>query len=647
MIKTAHQIETAIERILPRVAKPGRYTGGEYNQIRKNWDDVDFKIALAFPDIYDLGMSNLGLMILYDMINKHRNLLAERVYSPWTDMEALMREGDIPLFSLENKRAVREFDILGISLPYEQLFTNALNLLDLAGMPIRSEDRDASYPLVIAGGHGCYNPEPMAPFIDVFIIGEGEAALMEIIATLRATRDMDRETQLRYLTQLDGCYVPRFYDVAYADNGTIEAITPNMPEAPARVMKAICPVLPPPVTNFIIPFIETVHNRGPIEIMRGCTRGCRFCHAGMVTRPVRERPVEEVLTAMQDILDSTGYEEIALLSLSSSDYTHVLELTEKIGERFGHLGLNISLPSLRIESVSTQLMDNLSKSRRGGFTLAPEAATEKMRRTINKFVPDEQLLETAQAIFERGWRTIKLYFMIGHPMEELEDVQAIIELAKQVLKKGRQVHGNKASVNVGVSTFIPKPHTPFQWEPMGDSDLLQEKISLLRREMRGQGLRLRWSDPHESIFEGFLARGDRRMAEVVGKAWENGAKFDAWMEHYNAEAWNNALEAEGLDPRFYTHRKRPFDETFPWEHIDIAVTRQFLGEDYTMSKERETRVDCRDNCFACGILPKLNELRRGTELDDWQCPPVRKRKNYQPPIAPVPIVDGMMLPVIQ
>jgi len=266
----------------------------------------------------------------------------------------------------------------------------------------------------------------MAPYIDVFIIGEGEAAIMEVIATYRASRDMDRETQLRYLAQLDGCYVPRFYDVAYADDGTIEAITPNMPEAPAKVMKAISPVLPPPVTDFIIPFIETVHNRGPIEIMRGCTRGCRFCHAGMVTRPVRERPVEEVLTAMQDILDSTGYEEIALLSLSSSDYTNVLELTEKIGKRFGHLGLNISLPSLRIESVSTQLMDNLSKSRRGGFTLAPEAATEKMRRTINKFVPDEQLLETAQAIFERGWRTIKLYFMVGHPMEELEDVQAII-----------------------------------------------------------------------------------------------------------------------------------------------------------------------------------------------------------------------------
>ncbi len=647
MIKTAEQIQTAIERILPRVAKPGRYVGGEYNEIVKNWDEIDCKVALAFPDIYDLGMSNLGLMVLYDLINKHRNLLAERVYSPWTDMEALMREDGIPLFALESKQAIREFDILGISLPYEQLFTNALNLLDLAGMPIRSQDRDASYPLVIAGGHGCYNPEPMAPFIDLFVIGEGEAAIMEIISVVRATRGMDRETQLRYLAQVDGCYIPRFYDVAYSDDGVVTAITPNMPEAPAKVMKAIVPTLPPPVTDFIVPFIETVHNRGPIEIMRGCTRGCRFCHAGMVARPVRERPVDEVLDAIDAILESTGYEEIALLSLSSSDYTNVLELTEKIGERYGHLGLNISLPSLRIESVSTQLMDNLSKSRRGGFTLAPEAATEKMRRTINKFVPDEQLLETAQAIFERGWRTIKLYFMIGHPMEELEDVQAIIDLAKQVLKKGRQVHGNKASVNVGVSTFIPKPHTPFQWEPMGDSDLLQEKISLLRRKMRGQGVRLRWSDPHESMFEGFLSRGDRRMAEVVGKAWQKGAKFDAWMEHFNAEAWQNALAEEGLDPRFYTHRRRPFTEMFPWEHIDIAVTRKFLGEDYQMSKERATRGDCRDNCYACGILPRLKKLRQGTELDDWKCPPVRKGKSYQPPVPPVPMVEGIPLVVIQ
>ncbi|MCB0026257.1 MAG: radical SAM protein, partial [Anaerolineales bacterium] len=329
------QIEIALERILPRVTKPGRYTGGEYNQIVKNWDEVEFKAALAFPDIYDLGMSNLGLMILYDIINKYPNLVAERVYSPWIDMEEVLRTQNLPLFSLETKHAIREFDLLAISLPYEQLFTNALNLMDLAGMPIRSLDRDESYPLVIAGGHACLNPEPMAPFIDVFVIGEGENAIMEIIATLMGSKGMDRETQLRYIAQIEGCYVPRFYEVTYQADGTIEHISPTMPEAPQKVMKTIVPVMPKPVTNFIIPFVETVHNRAPIEIMRGCTRGCRFCHAGMITRPVRERPVDEVLDAMEEILENTGYEEIALLSLSSSDYTNVLELTEKIGQRFG------------------------------------------------------------------------------------------------------------------------------------------------------------------------------------------------------------------------------------------------------------------------------------------------------------------------
>jgi radical SAM family uncharacterized protein len=647
MIKTPEQIEIALERILPRVAKPGRYTGGEYNQVVKEWNEIDYKVALAFPDIYDLGMSNLGLMILYDIVNKHRNLLAERVYSPWTDMEAIMRQQGLPLFSLETRHAIREFDMLAITLPYEQLFTNALNLLDLAGLPVRSEDRDETYPLVIAGGHACYNPEPMAPFIDVFVIGEGEEAILRLIGTMRAAAHLDRRTQLRYIAQIEGCYVPRFYDVTYYDDGTVKAITPNVPEAPVRVMKTIVPVLPPPVTDFIIPFVETVHNRAPIEIMRGCTRGCRFCHAGMVTRPVRERPVEEVLAAMAQILEKTGYEEIALLSLSSSDYTHVLELTEKIGQRFGPQGLNISLPSLRTETVSTQLMDNLGDSRRGGFTLAPEAATEKMRNIINKYVTHEELIETAREIYRRDWRTIKLYFMIGHPMEEMEDVEAIIDLSKQVLAEGRRFHGKKASVNVGVSTFIPKPHTPFQWEPMGQMDEIYEKLALLKRKIRGAGLRLRWNDPQESLFEGFLTRGDRRTAEVVERAWRKGARFDAWMEHFQEDAWQEALAEEGVDPFFYTHRQRHIDELFPWEHIDVAVTKKFLTQDYLMSQQQETRIDCRHQCFACGILPKLKDLRRETPAEAWECPPIKKRPQHRPLQEKVPLVEGIPLQVLQ
>ncbi len=621
---TPQQIEIALDRLLPRVAKPGRYTGGELNQVVKDWNEVGYRVAMAFPDIYDIGMSNLGWMIHYDIINKHRNLLAERVFCPWDDMEAAMRARDIPLFSLETKHPIRDFDMLAMTLPYEQLFTNALNLLDLAGLPVRSLERDASYPLVVAGGHACYNPEPMAPFVDVFVIGEGEEVLLEIIGTMRAAAHLDRETQLRHVAQIGGCYVPRFYDVTYHDDGTVAAITPNMPEAPPRVLKAIVPILPPPVTDFIVPFIETVHNRAPIEIMRGCTRGCRFCHAGMVTRPVRERPVEEVLAAMEAILAKTGYEEIALMSLSSSDYTHVLELTRRIGERFGGRGLNISLPSLRIETVSTQLMDNLGDGRRSGFTLAPEAATEKMRNVINKYVTHEELLETAREIYRRDWRTIKLYFMIGHPQEEMSDVAAIVDLSRQVLAEGRRFHNNKAAVNVGVSTFIPKPHTPFQWEPMGQLDDLRAKLRYLAREFKQPGLKLRWNDPDESVFEGILTRGDRRLAEVVERAWRKGAKFDAWYDHFRQDAWYEAMAEVGLEPAFYTHRKRPIDEIFPWDHIDVAVTRRFLTSDYLMSQRHETRVDCRHHCFACGILPKLKDLRRETEPEAWECPPVTR-----------------------
>jgi radical SAM family uncharacterized protein len=624
MISTPEAISAALERILPRVRKPGRYTGGEYNQIQKPWEEIDFRVALAFPDIYDIGMSNLGLMVLYDIINKHRNLLAERVFAPWVDMEAQMREAGIPLHSLESRHPIRDFDLLGISLPYEQLYTNALNLLDLAGMPVRAAARDASYPLVIAGGHACYNPEPMAPFVDVFVIGEGEEAILKIIGALRETRTLDRESQLQRIAQIEGCYVPRFYNPTYNADGTIKAVAPVVPAAPPKVLKTIVPILPPPVTDFVIPFVETVHNRAPIEIMRGCTRGCRFCHAGMVTRPVRERPVDEVLQAMERILETTGYEEIALLSLSSSDYTYVLELTERIQGRFGDLGLSITLPSLRTETVSTQLMDNLGDNRSGGFTLAPEAATEKMRNIINKYVSDEELLETAREIFRRDWRTIKLYFMIGHPQETLEDVQAIADLAKAVLAEGRKFHGNKAGVNVGVSTFIPKPHTPFQWEPMDTLGSIEDKIALLQREMRMHGLRLRWNDPLESIYEGFLTRGDRRVAAVVERAWRQGAKFDAWYEHFDMELWREAFAAEGLETAFYTHRRRRLDEVFPWEHIDVAVTRRFLSQDYLMSQQQETRIDCRHQCFACGILPKMTAMRRETADEAWQCPPVSK-----------------------
>ena len=619
----AHEIERKLDRVLLQVEKPGRYVGGEYNSIVKEWDDIDVKVALAFPDIYDLGMSNLGIMILYNQINQQKDMLAERVFSPWLDMEKIMRDQEIPLYSLETKHLIRDFDLLGISLPYEQLYTNALNLLDLAGMPVRRRDRDETYPLVIAGGHACYNPEPMTDFIDAFVIGEGEEIIVEVARAVQKMRGKPRYEQLQEIAKIQGMYVPRFYDVEYNDDGTVRSTTPNEPNIPKRVLKRIVLTLPEPFTKFIVPNVDTVHNRAPIEIMRGCTRGCRFCHAGMVTRPVRERPVQEIMDAIAKIVKNTGFEEISLLSLSSSDYVWVEELAEEVNRVYKDAGLSLSLPSLRIESSSVGLLEKIGGTRRSGFTFAPEAATEKMRDIINKYVPDEQVLETARDVYSRGWRTIKFYFMMGHPDETIEDVQAIIDLCTLTLKEGTKVLGKKATLNVGVSTFIPKPHTPFQWVPQDSREQVEIKQSMLRKQLRGGGMHLRWNDYVGSEFEGWLSRGDRRLGKVIQSAWEAGCKFDAWQDQHNHDKWLQAFEEFALDGDFYTTRERDIEEVFPWDHIDVAVHKKFLKEDYLMSIKRETRVDCRDKCFACGILPKFAKERSTTEDLAWECPPVK------------------------
>jgi radical SAM family uncharacterized protein len=614
-----------LNRILPTVQKPGRYTGGEWNSVVKDWENVPLRIALAFPDVYDLGMSNLGLFVLYDIINQRPDMLAERVFLPWPDMDAALRDASLPLYSLESKRPLREFDILGISLPYEQLYSNTLSLLDLAGLPLLATARDERHPLVIAGGHAAYNPEPMSDFIDLFVIGEGEEIIIEIAETVDRLRDRSREEQLRSLARIPGAYVPRFYEVDYEPGGTIASVRPLVEEIQFPVTKRIVPVLPPPPTRFIVPFVRVTHDRASIEIQRGCTRGCRFCHAGMVTRPVRERPVQEVLKAVDAIVRETGYEEIGLLSLSSSDYSKVRELVTAIGERYRGQHLSVSLPSLRIESFSVDLADALMDGRRSGFTFAPEAATEKMRQIINKYVPTQQVLDTAYDVYERGWRTIKLYFMIGHPSETLDDVQAIVDMVRAVLAQGRRVHGKAAQVNVGVSTFVPKPHTPFQWVPLDHVNEIEAKQTLLKRGLRGKGLKLNWTAPEETRLEALLSRGDRRLGRVIHRAWQLGARFDAWGEHFKPEAWWTAVEETGLDPAFYTHRHRPVDEVFPWDHINIAVRKKFLIEDYLMSQQEKTRADCRDRCFACGILPTFSQLRSETPARAWECPEVKPK----------------------
>jgi radical SAM family uncharacterized protein len=655
---TPEQIESRLDRILLKVQKPGRYVGGELNSIVKDWDKTGTKVAFVFPDIYDIGVSNVGLKILYDQVNQRTDALAERAYAPWLDMEALMREHGIPLYTLESKRPLASFDLIGFSLPYETLYTNTLNVLDLAGIPLRSEERDESYPLIIAGGHSTMNPEPMYAFIDAFVIGEGEEVIHDIINTLQNFRNKRKDETgdlfplssfeartvlLHSLAQIQGVYVPRFYEAYYLEDGTVSHIEPTIPDVPNVITKRIVPVLPPPPTKFIVPNIDIVHNRVSIEIMRGCTRGCRFCHAGMITRPVRERSVEEVLQAAEEAIRNTGFEELALLSLSSSDYSHVLELVTKVGEKFGGTHLKIGLPSLRIESVSIDLMEKLKDSRSGGFTLAPEAATERMRRIINKFIPDEDILNTTREIYRRGWTTIKLYFMIGHPSETLEDVQAIADLCKRVLAEGRKVIGMKAKLNAGVSTFVPKSQTPFQWVSCDTPEQIRLKQALLRRELgRDRNIKLSLTKAEDSFLEAWLSRGDRRMADVVYSAWKNGSKFDAWQEGQKYDSWMAAFEEHGLDPLFYTHRQRRTDEVFPWEHITAAVRKNFLFQDFRQSLEGQIRVDCRLNCFACGILPTFAGMRRENPGDIWKCPDVKSPASK----VNLPSVASHQLPVV-
>jgi radical SAM family uncharacterized protein len=616
--------ESILDRILPTVRKPGRYTGGEYNSIVKDWNTVDVKIALAFPDVYDLGMSNLGLAILYDILNKEPAVLAERAYVPWPDMEAALRDAGLPLYSLETHHALSDFDMVGISLPYEQLYSNVLTMLDLAGIPLISEARDERYPLVMAGGNAVFNPEPMADFLDFFVIGESEQVILEIVETYRGVKDADRETQLRHIAKIPGIYVPRFYSPSYYKDGTLAKIEPQVAEAAPYVVKRITPVMPPPVTRFVLPFVDVVFNRASIEIQRGCTRGCRFCQAGMVFRPVRERSVEEIIETVNAIVRETGYEEIGLLSLSSTDFTQIGPLVKALSEKYSDRSLSLSLPSSRIESVTVELIDMLAQGRKTGFTFAPEAATNRMRDVINKPIPTQELLEVADNVYGRGWRLIKLYFMIGQPTETDDDVKAIASLAKRVLEVGQRHHSRKAQVRVGVSTFVPKPHTPFQWATLNSLEDIRRKQAILKDEFRrNKGLIYNWNEPEESLLEASLGRGDRRVGQAILRAWQKGCKFDAWHEHFRPDLWRQAFAEAGLDQSWYAKRPRVVDEVFPWDHIGAGLEKRWLLMDWHAAQRGETKIDCREHCFNCGILSAFKGLRALTPPEAWECPPIR------------------------
>ncbi|NPV07703.1 MAG: TIGR03960 family B12-binding radical SAM protein [Anaerolineae bacterium] len=598
-----------LDRMLAGVEKPARYTGAEWNSVVKPWEGARVRMVLAFPDVYEIGMSNLGLMVLYDLVNAREDMLAERTYAPWPDMAAAMRAQGVPLYSLESRRPLTDFDVVGFSLGYELNFTTVLEMLDLAGLPLLASERDDTMPLVIAGGSACYNPEPMADFFDLVVIGDGEEALLELGELYRdfgrspVAEPGSRAHRARFLraaATLAGVYVPELYRPRYDETGCYQGLEAVAPEAPDRVTARVVRPLPPPPTRPVVPYLETVHDRAMVEVRRGCGRGCRFCQAGIIYRPVRERPVAEVEEAAARIIASTGYDELGLLSLSTCDYRPIEQLLERLIARFGE-EVAISLPSLRLDSFSVKLADMVQRRRRTGLTFAPEAGTQRLRDVINKNVTEDNLREAAEAAFSHGWQRIKLYFMVGLPTETDEDVEGIARLAREVLAIGRRHHGRRARVSVSVSTFIPKPHTPFQWAPLVSDDDLERRQGILRRGMRGQGLELAWHDVRATYVEALLARGDRRLGPVIRRAWELGARFDPWEEHFRPEAWRRALKETGVDGDRFARNGYDMGQALPWDHVDTGVRRSFLERECRRALGAERTPDCFEACSACGV----------------------------------------------
>ncbi|MHB8156699.1 MAG: TIGR03960 family B12-binding radical SAM protein [Desulfocucumaceae bacterium] len=595
-----------LEKILARVQKPARYAGGELNAILKDWDRTAVKIAFAFPDVYEVGMSHLGLQILYDTVNRRPDALMERVFAPWADMEELMRQYGLPLLSLESRRPLGEFDILAFTLQYEMSFTNILNMLDLAGIPLRSKDRGPGYPLIIAGGPCAYNPEPLADFIDVFAIGEGEELFHDLIDVFKSRHVGDREQLLLGLADVQGLYIPAFYHVEYKQDNTISSVEPFVEGVPSIITKRVVSNLDQ--ASFperpIVPNTSVVHDRIMLEVLRGCTRGCRFCQAGAVYRPVREKTPETLFKQAEQLVRNTGYDDISLTSLSSADHTEINRLVRGLLDRADGLGVGVSLPSLRVDAFSVDLAKEIQRVRRSSLTFAPEAGTQRLRDVINKGVTEGDLLAAVAAAFASGWQALKLYFMIGLPTETREDLEGIASLAGLVLKKGEEagVKRGRLKVTVSVSSFVPKSHTPFQWEPQNTLEEIREKQFFLKTLFRDKRISYKWHEPGVSLLEGAFARGDRRLSAALEAAWGLGCRFDGWSECFDFRKWAEAFEKAGLAPQWYASRRYQYDDLLPWEHIRAGLDNEFLVREHKRAMETLTTPDCRGGkCPACGV----------------------------------------------